>query len=101
MLHMTNRYDLVPAGSLFARLRDSCAADWQAYVTHEFVRQLGDGSLPEACFRHYLAQLDRVAGRRLGGALEASERWASLTRTLRDATRLEIGFWDMGLAPGR
>ncbi len=234
---MTGPYEIAPAGSLFARLRDSCAEDWQAFVAHDFVEQLGAGNLPETCFRHYLAQdylflvhfsrayalavfksealddmrqaaatldallnaemslhirtcaawglseadlmalpeasanmaytryvlerglagdlldllvalapcvvgygeigarllsgrggqvqnhpyrdwietyggdeyqvvvqgalaqLDRVAGRRLGGAAETSGRWASLTRTFRDATRLEIGFWDMGLAP--
>jgi len=39
-----------------ARLRASCAADWEAYVCHPFVQGLADGSLPEACFRHYLAQ---------------------------------------------
>jgi thiaminase/transcriptional activator TenA len=25
-----------------------------AYTEHAFVRALGDGALPEACFRHYL-----------------------------------------------
>ncbi len=44
-------------------------------------------------------QLDRVAARRLGGDFEASPRWPVLARTFRTATRLEIGFWDMGLAP--
>ena len=44
---------LVPDGSLAARLRDCCAADWEAFIGHDFVRQLGDGSLPEACFRYY------------------------------------------------
>ncbi len=42
--------------SLFARLKATCAEDWAAYVDHGFVRQLADGSLPDACFRHYLAQ---------------------------------------------
>ncbi len=42
--------------SLFARLRDACPDDWAAYTGHAFVRQLADGSLPEACFRHYLVQ---------------------------------------------
>jgi len=37
---------------LQARARDS----WQAYTEHRFVRELGDGSLPESCFRHYLVQ---------------------------------------------
>ena len=45
-----------PGDSLFARLRSAAAAEWQAYTGHEFVRRLADGSLPEACFRHYLIQ---------------------------------------------
>ena len=47
---------LAPAGSLFRRLRDDAASDWQAYVAHAFVRGIADGSLPAACFRHYLGQ---------------------------------------------
>ncbi len=46
-----------------------------------------------------IAQLDRVAARRLGPEPAASPRWAKLTETFRSATRLEIGFWDMGLNP--
>ncbi len=48
--------DIAPAGSLFARLRASCADDWAAYTGHPFVRGLGDGTLPESCFRRYLVQ---------------------------------------------
>src|SRR5690606_693301 len=46
----------VADGGLFAALTRACRDDWQAYVDHPFVRGLADGSLPEACFRHYLAQ---------------------------------------------
>ena len=53
---MAGAPELAPADSLFARLREACAAEWDAYVGHEFVRRIGDGSLPEACFRHYLIQ---------------------------------------------
>jgi thiaminase (transcriptional activator TenA) len=42
--------------ALFARLRADNAATWSAYVGHDFVAGLADGSLPEACFRHYLGQ---------------------------------------------
>lgn len=219
--------------TFFSRLQATCAEDWSAFVAHEFPSRLGDASLPEACFRHYLAQdylflvqfsrayalavyksedlddmrqaaatldallnaemslhiktcaawglseadlialpeadqnlaytrfvldkgaggdlldllvalapcvvgygeiglrlaaagpapdnpyrewietysgedylgvaraaieqLDRVAARRLGS--EAGGRWASLAKTFQTATRLEIGFWDMGLSP--
>lgn len=42
--------------SVFARLKAESAAEWSAYVEHDFVRRLAEGSLPEACFRHYLIQ---------------------------------------------
>lgn len=41
---------------VFERLRSSAAEDWTRYVDHPFVRQLGDGTLPEAAFRAYLVQ---------------------------------------------
>ncbi|ABC22825.1 TenA family protein [Rhodospirillum rubrum] len=47
---------LIPQDSLFARLRGACATEWQAYTGHAFVRQMGEGSLREECFRHYLGQ---------------------------------------------
>ena len=229
---------MVEPGQVFTRLKATCPNDWDAYIRHDFVRALGDGSLPETCFRHYLGQdyiflthfarayalaafksdaiedmrqaaatldalintemglhvtycarwglseaemaalpeaeanlaytrfvldagaagdlldllaalspcvmgyaeigawlaadpasdlsdnnpyrdwidmyagaeyqevarsaarqLDRIAAARLGPDVEASPRWAKLARTFGTATRLEIGFWDMGLAP--
>ncbi len=41
---------------VFERLKQAAAADWQSYVGHEFVWQLGVGTLPEAAFRAYLVQ---------------------------------------------
>jgi thiaminase/transcriptional activator TenA len=41
---------------LFARLKEANAVDWRAYTEHAFVRQLTDGTLPEAAFRRYLVQ---------------------------------------------
>lgn len=42
--------------TLFGRLRSSCAEEWNGYCNHEFVRRLGDGTLPRESFRHYLEQ---------------------------------------------
>ncbi len=42
--------------SLYDRLKEACAEEWRAYTGHQFVRALGAGTLPEACFRHYLVQ---------------------------------------------
>jgi thiaminase (transcriptional activator TenA) len=44
------------AVDIFDRLKATAAADWASYVEHDFVRQMGDGSLPEAAFRTYLVQ---------------------------------------------
>jgi thiaminase (transcriptional activator TenA) len=41
---------------LFDRLVTAVAEEWRRYVDHPFVRQMADGSLPEASFRHYLVQ---------------------------------------------
>ncbi len=44
------------SGSIFSQLKESCPAEWESFTHHEFVRQLGDGDLPHACFKHYLEQ---------------------------------------------
>ncbi|MCG5242814.1 thiaminase II [Azospirillum doebereinerae] len=44
------------SNDLFDRLASGAAAEWSRYVDHAFVRGMGDGSLPEPAFRHYLAQ---------------------------------------------
>lgn len=41
---------------VFDRLKQAAAADWQSYVEHAFVRQLGEGTLPQEAFRAYLVQ---------------------------------------------
>jgi thiaminase/transcriptional activator TenA len=44
------------AESLFDRLRRAAGQEWTRYTRHDFVRRLGDGSLEQAAFRHYLIQ---------------------------------------------
>lgn len=48
--------DIVPEDSFLGRLRAEAREAWQAYVEHDFVRQLAVGALPETCFQYYLAQ---------------------------------------------
>ncbi|WP_404380838.1 thiaminase II [Caenispirillum salinarum] len=45
--------------------------------------------------------IEKVAERRIGAEPIGSGRWNTLRQTFETATRLEIGFWDMGLAPAR
>jgi thiaminase/transcriptional activator TenA len=43
-------------GYSFDDLKNTCAADWQAYIQHDFVRRLGAGTLESDAFRYYLQQ---------------------------------------------
>jgi len=40
----------------FDQLYQACQSEWDAYIQHDFVRQLGDGTLAADAFRHYLKQ---------------------------------------------
>lgn len=42
--------------TLFEQLRAAIGGQWQAYTEHEFVRALGEGTLPLAAFQDYLVQ---------------------------------------------
>jgi thiaminase (transcriptional activator TenA) len=44
------------SSELFTRLRAATLDDWKPYIDHEFVRSLGDGTLPKSAFLHYLRQ---------------------------------------------
>lgn len=41
---------------MFDRLKATDPGAWRSYVEHEFVRQLGAGTLPQEAFRTYLVQ---------------------------------------------
>lgn len=43
-------------GRAFSLWRSASASVWQRYVHHEFVEQLGAGTLPREAFLHYLRQ---------------------------------------------
>lgn len=40
----------------YGRLRQQAGSQWHAYIAHDFVQQLAQGTLPPAAFRHYLTQ---------------------------------------------
>lgn len=48
--------EIVPAASFLGRLIDACPDAWRRYTEHPFVAGVADGTLPQAAFRHYLAQ---------------------------------------------
>lgn len=93
----------------FIRLKSAAAPDWARYTEHEFVRQLGDGSLPEAAFRTYLIQdylfliqfarawaLAAYKSRRLADIRSAQETLAGILRE----TELHVRLCERrGIAP--
>ena len=42
--------------TLFETLKDRCRPEWESYTRHEFVQQLGAGTLPLPVFQDYLVQ---------------------------------------------
>jgi thiaminase/transcriptional activator TenA len=42
--------------SFFERLKARASGEWRAYTEHPFTNGMGDGSLAETAFRHYLVQ---------------------------------------------
>lgn len=65
---------------IFDSLKQAAAPEWDSYVNHQFVRQLGDGTLSELAAR---SMTDR--------------RFEELARLFAKASRLEADFWQMGL----
>ncbi|MAC80296.1 MAG: thiaminase II [Rhodobacteraceae bacterium] len=64
----------------------------------EWIETYGGPDYQETCAR-VGALIDGAVDRRMGPDPQASPRWAALCRRFTTATRLEVGFWDMGLMP--
>lgn len=68
----------------FNDLKNTHTAEWQAYIEHDFVRQLGKGTLSDAAFRHYLQQ-DYLFLLHFGRAYALAVYKSQNTRDLRHA----------------
>lgn len=79
-------------GEIGARLKREAASDAYADWIGTYA-----GDAYQAVCAEVGALIDAAAAARLGAAPEASPRWPALCRRFATATRLEVGFWDMGL----
>jgi thiaminase (transcriptional activator TenA) len=75
---------------LAAEAKDTPYADW--------IETYGGPDYQTACTATG-ALIDGALDRRFGADWTALPRWRQLCRRFSDATRLEVGFWDMGLRP--
>ncbi|CUH40559.1 Thiaminase-2 [Jannaschia seosinensis] len=80
-------------GEIGARL--AAHADETVYA--EWIATYSGEDYQRTC-RDVGAMIDAAVARRLGPAPEESPRWPRLADRFRTATRLEVGFWDMGLS---
>lgn len=63
-----------------------------------WIETYGGADYQQVCAR-VGALIDGAAARRLGPDPAATPRWPAICRRFTTATRLEAGFWDMGLRP--
>jgi thiaminase/transcriptional activator TenA len=80
-------------GEIGARLAADGAAPYRGWI-----ETYGGAEYQGVC-RDVGRLIDAAVERRLGDGFAASPRWPRLAERFRTATRLEVGFWDMGLAP--
>ncbi|MSU88788.1 thiaminase II [Rhodobacteraceae bacterium 2CG4] len=64
----------------------------------DWIATYGGDGYQHTC-REVGALLDAACARALGAAPQDSPRWPALCRRFATATRLEVGFWQMGLTP--
>ncbi|MWB78679.1 thiaminase II [Pseudooceanicola sp. 216_PA32_1] len=64
----------------------------------KWIATYGGAEYQQVC-RDVGALIDGAVALRLGETPEATPRWGALCRRFATATRLEVGFWDMGLTP--
>ncbi len=79
-------------GEIGARLARERSSD----VYRGWVETYGGGEYQGVC-HDVGALIDGALARRLGPDFTAAPRWGRLCRRFADATRLEVGFWEMGL----
>lgn len=80
-------------GEIGARLIQDHAPEYA-----EWIHTYGTDEAQES-FSQVAALIDSAVARRLGDNPTESPRWAALCQRFEMATKLEVGFWDMGLRP--
>ncbi|MEM9062322.1 MAG: thiaminase II [Pseudomonadota bacterium] len=80
-------------GEIGARLKSEATSD--AY--RPWIKTYAGDEYQEVC-RNVGRMIDDALRRRVAEDFQASPRWTALTERFATATRLEVGFWGMGLA---
>lgn len=81
-------------GEIGARLKKTATSD----TYRDWIETYSGDEYQQIC-ANVGALVDQATQRRLGDAPQSIPRWDALCKRFQTATRLEVGFWDMGLAP--
>jgi thiaminase/transcriptional activator TenA len=89
---------LAPCVMGYGEIGNHLAATKTSDTYADWINTYASAEYQQVC--HDVGELiDAAITRRLGNGATASPRWASLQARFAMATRLEVGFWDMGLDP--
>lgn len=89
---------LAPCVMGYGEIGQSLATSKSSDTYGEWIATYASDDYQQVC-RDVGALIDGAMTRRLGDDPQSSPRWASLCHRFTVATRLEVGFWDMGLQP--
>ncbi|MBI1208704.1 MAG: thiaminase II [Azospirillum sp.] len=84
-------------GTIGARLAADPATRREGNPYRAWIDMYAGAEYQEVC-RSVAALIDRVTVDRIGPAFRTVGRWPALQHSFRTATRLEAGFWQLGLA---
>lgn len=89
---------LAPCVMGYGEIGAALAASKTSDIYGDWIGTYAGEDYQQVC-RDVGALIDSAVARRLGDDPQASPRWAALLQRFAMATRLEVGFWDMGLRP--
>lgn len=88
---------LAPCALGYGEIGQRLAREATSTVYRDWIDTYSGADYQDAC-RQIAALIERAAARRIGPDPQASPRWARLQQRFDEATRLEVGFWEMGLS---
>ena len=89
---------LAPCVMGYGEIGSALASSKSSETYAEWINTYAGEEYQQVC-RDVGALIDDAVRRRLGSEPTASPRWAALCQRFDMATKLEVGFWDMGLRP--
>lgn len=89
---------LAPCVMGYGEIGAALAAQTSSDAYSDWINTYAGEDYQQVC-RDVGALLDDAVRRRLGEAPQTSPRWTPLCKRFEMATKLEVGFWDMGLRP--